>query len=832
MIAALPTASTRPDLIELAGRATLGELMDRAGALRDAGHGNLLTYSPKVFIPLTQLCRDVCHYCTFAKTPKRIESPYLSLEQVLDIARAGAARGCKEALFTLGDKPELRYPAARRALERLGYPSTLAYLEAAAEFVLRETGLLPHLNPGVLDAADYARLRRVAPSMGLMLESASERLCRRGGPHFGSPDKQPALRLESLRAAGRMRVPTTTGILVGIGETRAERLESLLVLRELHETHHHIQEIIVQNFLPKPDTPMASTPPADFDELLWSVAMARLVFGPAMSIQVPPNLNAGRLAALIEAGINDWGGISPVTADHVNPEAPWPEVEVLERSAAAAGKTLAPRLTVYPRFIAGRHHRHNDRHKNGKNGQNEDGRNKDGQNDRHKWIDAGLDRYVLRLADAEGLARTDTWAPGQAVPPPAVSGRATHILDGQTRTLERLLDRAADGVRLDTKAITKLFAARGPAVQQVTAAADRLRRAVCGDTVSYVVNRNINYTNLCIYKCSFCAFSKGKTSAALRGTPYLVSLEEVARRAREAWDRGATEVCMQGGIHPGFTGDTYLSICRAAKRSVPDIHVHAFSPLEVKHGADTLGLPVPEYLARLEDAGLSTLPGTAAEILDDDLRRVLCPDKLSSTEWLAVVEQAHLAGLRTTATMMFGHIDTPVHWARHLLAIRDLQQKTGGFTEFVPLPFVPMEAPLYRRGLARPGPTFRETLLVHAVARLVLHPLIPNIQASWPKLGEVGLLRCLSAGVNDLGGTLMNESISKAAGAAHGQELPPAAMERLIRRAGRQPRQRTTLYGNPPARRRTASLAAAALAAPAFEHPRSFDVEAMSRSRP
>jgi FO synthase len=768
-------------------------LAPKAAALRDEGFGPRITYSRKVFVPLTQLCRDVCHYCTFAKAPRMLANAYLAPEEVLAIAQRGAAAGCKEVLFTLGDKPELRYAAARSALAELGHTSTLSYLEATAQRVLQETGLLPHLNPGLLDANDYARLRKVAPSMGIMLETASDRLSERGGPHFGSPDKLPARRIEALRLAGEARVPMTSGVLIGIGETRRERLEALFALRELHERYGHIQEIIIQNFRAKPGTKMASAPEPAMDELCWTIAVARLVFGPGMSIQAPPNLYSGDLVELIEAGINDWGGVSPVTPDHVNPEAPWPHLERLAHETERAGYALVERLTVYPRYIE----------------------------QRSQWIDAGLHRHVLRLSDGAGFARPGRWAAGSTEPADADDERdvaVAGIAPALRSQIAQTLQHALNGGELAEYDIAALFAARRNDFARVVQAADELRAAAVGETVTYVVTRNINYTNICLHKCSFCAFSKGKTHEALRGQPYLVELSEIERRVREAWARGATEVCMQGGIHPAFTGASYLDILRAAKRAVPQIHVHAFSPLEVAHGAQTLGVSVAEYLQELKAAGLGSLPGTAAEILDDEIRNIISPEKLGTEGWLRVIATAHDAGLHTTSTIMFGHVEGYVHWARHLLHLRRLQQQTGGFTEFVPLPFVHMEAPMYRRGQARKGPTLREALLMHAVARLVLHPHVRNIQASWTKLGPHWAQRVLSMGANDLGGTLMNESISRAAGAAHGQELSAAEMEKLIHAASRSPLQRTTLYAAAAPERHSAALHPQPLTAPVTVH--------------
>jgi FO synthase len=750
--------------LSLLPEAPLDVLQPVAEALVLAGHGHAVSFSRKVFIPLTRLCRDVCHYCTFAEAPRHLPAPYLSLEQALEVARAGAERSCKEALFTLGDKPELRYAAAREALARLGYARTLDYLEAAARAVLRETPLLPHLNPGVMSEDDLRQLRPVAASMGLMLESASERLCQRGGPHFGSPDKRPAVRLATLRAAGRLSIPFTTGILIGIGETRRERLESLLALRDLDDEFGHLQDLIIQNFRAKPDTAMAAAPEPSLEEHLWTIAAARLLFGPAMSIQAPPNLRPAALERLAASGINDWGGVSPVSPDHVNPEAPWPELDSLGCATRAAGRELVERLAITPAFA-----RAPDR-----------------------WLDVELRPRVRRLTDATGLARDDGWFAGVAggVPVRASPGGGRPAGGAVARALRAV----ATGRELAEGDVVALLTARAGDHAAVLRAADALRRERVGETASYVINRNINYTNICTYTCGFCAFSKGRSADSLRGPGYLLDLDEVARRAVEAHERGATEVCLQGGIHPSFTGRTYLDIVAAVKAAVPGLHVHAFSPLEAHHGASTLGLSLDDYLRRLKLAGLASLPGTAAEILDDEVRAIICPDKLDTAGWLEVMRSAHRAGLASTATMMFGHVDGVHHWARHLLRVRALQSETGGFTEFVPLPFVHTEAPLWRKGLARSGPTFREAVLLHAVARLALHPAIGHVQASWVKMGLAGLEACLQAGADDMGGVLMNESITRAAGGAHGQEVPVAALVDLARRIGRTPWQRTTLY--------------------------------------
>ncbi len=762
--------------MEWISHAPLPELLARAASMRDAGHGRNLSYSRKVFIPLTKLCRDVCHYCTFAERPRAGRPAYLSPEDVLAIARAGAAAGCTEALFTLGDKPELRYRAATEALAALGHTTTIDYLRAMCALVLKETGLLPHANPGVMTRDEIASLREVTASQGVMLESASARLCDPGGVHYGSPDKLPAVRLETIRLAGELAVPFTTGILIGIGETRAERLDSLLAIRDVHARYGHIQEVIVQNFRAKPNTKRASAPEPDLDDLLWTVAAARLILGPQVNIQAPPNLTPADYERIVAAGINDWGGVSPVTPDHVNPEAPWPAIEELARRTASVGKVLVQRLPVYPEYARAA----------------------------DRWLAPPVATIARRLMDAEGLARDDDWSPGLAVPPGAGEVRLAAV----EAELAKIVAKATNGDRLDESEIVRLFAARDVDYAHVVSAADALRQTASGDVIRYVVNRNINYTNICYYHCKFCAFSKGKTHEALRGTPYDLEMEEIVRRSREAWDRGATEVCLQGGIHPDYTGATYVGIARAIKAAVPGMHVHAFSPLEVTQGAATLGRSLSDFLAELKQAGLGTLPGTAAEILDDEVRRVIAPDKIMTDQWLRVVREAHALGLRTTSTIMFGHVETPLSWARHLLRLRDVQAETGGFTEFVPLPFVHMEAPMYLRGLSRRGPTVREAVLMHAVSRLALHPLITNIQVSWVKMGPAGSARCLQAGANDLGGTLMNESISRAAGTQHGQEFPPAAMEALIRSIGRVPQQRDTLYRPVAADRLAASFAA------------------------
>ena len=752
----------------LADEKDTARLAATAADIRDNHHHNIVSYSRKVFIPLTHLCRDVCHYCTFAKTPKKVQQPYMTVKQVLELCEQGAAQGCKEALFTLGEKPELRYSAARKALENLGFKTTLDYVFYVAEQVLKETGLLPHINAGCMNSEEITRLRKVSASMGIMLESASSRLCEKGMPHYGSPDKDPQHRLETIDLAGQQAVPFTSGILIGIGETRLERIDSLLALRASHLRYGHLQEVIVQNFRAKAGTLMAEAPEPDLNELLWTIAVTRLIFGAEMNIQAPPNLSPGVLEQIVNAGINDWGGVSPLTPDYVNPEAPWPHLDNLARETANAGKFLEERLTIYPAYAL----------------------------DTKKWLAEDLITPVLQKIDVGGFARSNSWCPGADEAPP--TEQLPKNFPAKSRNvspeIKKIITRALSSKEISESDIVRLYKARGDDYLYVCHEADKLRKQVSGNIVRYVVNRNINYTNICYFKCQFCAFSKGKLSENLRGRPYDLDAREISRRCDEAWQRGATEVCMQGGIHPDYTGDTYISILDTVKSSTPDMHIHAFSPLEVWQGAQTLSMPLADYLERLSAHGLGTLPGTAAEILDDEVRADLCPDKINTEQWLEVMETAHKAGINTTATIMYGHIEKVEHWARHLIRIRDLQKKTQGFTEFVPLPFVHMEAPIYLKGKARMGPTFREAVLMHAVARLALNPHIQNIQTSWVKMGEYGVAACLQAGANDLGGTLMNETITRAAGAEHGQEWSPQFMQKQIALLGRDAEQRSTIY--------------------------------------
>ena len=749
---------------------------------------SIITYSPKVFIPLTRLCRDRCGYCTFAEAPARLPSPYLSPDEVLAIAVAGSEAGCHEALITLGESPESRYPQAHAWLDAHGFASTVEYIAQICRLILDETGLLPHVNAGAISRDELALLRTVAPSQGMMIESLNPALAA----HRGAPDKAPERRLATLEWAGELHIPFTTGILVGIGESRTDRIEALEAIAASHARHGHVQEVIVQNFVPKSGTAMRDAQPCSLDELIDAIGLAREILPADMPVQAPPNL-VDDPAVLLDAGIDDFGGISPVTADHVNPERPWPQLDRLRAAAEQRGRALVPRLTLHPRYAL----------------------------DAATWLDPSLHFAVLDRSDADGLGRDDpgamfperhetaanvgtgaeavligrrstTWTSGSTIEPPAFV--TTRLLAQPSAAVREVLDGVRTGQVPGVTEVVTLFGARGGDVGFIATAADELRRQTVGDDVTYVRNRNINYTNVCTYRCAFCGFSKGPASLNLRGEPYLLSAADVAQRAVEAADAGATEVCLQGGIHPHFDGSTYVDILHAVRAAVPDMHVHGFTALEVTEGARRLGVPLPEYLRTLHDAGLGSLPGTAAEILDDEVRAVICPDKITTSEWLDCHEAAHEAGLRSNVTIMFGHVERPEHWARHIVRTRDLQARTGGFTEFVPLPFVHMAAPIYLKRRARRGPTWRETVLMHAVGRIAYHGFIDNVQASWVKLGPMGVRQLLSAGVNDLGGTLMDEQISRAAGAGHGSQVDVDDLAAIVGPLGRPLAHRTTLY--------------------------------------
>jgi FO synthase len=793
----------------------------RDAGLEAAGRPGVITYSKSVFIPLTRLCRDKCHYCTFATVPGKLRRAghgmFMSPDEVLDIARKGAALGCKEALITLGDKPEDRWPEAREWLDAHGYDDTIAYVRAVSIRILEETGLLPHLNPGVLSWTDFQRLKPVAPSMGMMLETTAERLWSEpGGPHHGSPDKEPAVRLRVLEDAGRSSVPFTSGLLIGIGETYEERAESLFALRKVARAYHGIQELIIQNFRAKPDTAMRGMPDAELDELVATVAVARHIMGPSACLQAPPNLVDAEYERLIGAGIDDWGGVSPLTIDHVNPERPWPQIEELAERSAAAGFELRERLCVYPEFV--------------RRGE--------------PWLDPRLLPHVRALADPEtGLAlpgalpkglpwqepeevftatgRTDLhrsidtegrsadrrddfdevygdWA---ALREAAAPGMAPERIDADVRAALRTA--ADDPTRLTDAEALALLHADGPALDALCRVADDVRASAVGDDVTYIVTRNINFTNVCYTGCRFCAFAQRRTDA----DAYTLSLDQVADRAQQAWDVGAVEVCMQGGIHPDLPGTAYFDIAKAVKERVPGMHVHAFSPMEVVNGATRTGMPVREWLTAAKEAGLDTIPGTAAEILDDEVRWVLTKGKLPAATWIEVVTTAHELGIRSSSTMMYGHVDQPRHWLGHLRTLARIQQRTGGFTEFVTLPFVHTNAPVYLAGIARPGPTMRDNRAVTAMARLLLHPWIPNIQTSWVKLGTEGAAEMLRSGANDLGGTLMEETISRMAGSSYGSYKSVKDLVAVAQAAGRPARPRTTLYGEVPEERQRAAEA-------------------------
>lgn len=757
-----------------------------AREIRDETFGRRVTYSPKVFIPLTKLCRDSCSYCTFAEPPARVDSPYMPISEVVALARKGARQGCHEALFTLGERPELKYDVAKQWLADNGFNSTVEYVRAAAEAVITSSGLLPHANAGALTKEELALLREVSPSQGMMIESLNPDLeC-----HANAPDKTPERRLATLEAAGELQIPFTTGILIGIGETRDDRIVALEAIRDSHLRHGHVQEVIVQNFLPKTGTRMRNDPSCPTESHLEAIALARIILPPSIHVQAPPNLTEN-IGQLLSAGIDDLGGVSPVTIDHVNPERPWPLVDQIGEELERDGYVLAPRLTAHPEFVQ----------------------------DPNRWFDEALHFAIMDRSDAEGLGRDDPGAvlPERVMENASVSDGAEVVLIGDRSTawysgadvaakkmlpatgrahgrIAEILEGVNAGEEVGVEEIEALFQARGSEVIAVANTADALREQVNGDVVTYVANRNINYTNVCTFKCQFCGFSKGPLSLNLRGAPYLLTLDDMAERVVEAQELGATEVCLQGGIHPDFDGDYYVDVIEAVHSAAPGIHIHGFTALEVTEGAKRLGEPLESYLARLRDAGLKSLPGTAAEILDDEVREILCPDKIDTEEWLEAHRLAHKVGLSSNVTIMFGAVERPLHWARHIVRTRELQKETGGFTEFVPLPFVHMASPIYLRRRARRGPTFRETLLMHAVGRIAYHGSIDNIQASWPKIGLEGVAQLLHGGVNDIGGTLIDENISRAAGASHGTAATADDFAKMLTPLDRTLRQRNTKY--------------------------------------
>ncbi|HUG87863.1 MAG TPA: bifunctional FO biosynthesis protein CofGH, partial [Actinomycetota bacterium] len=668
----------------------LDRLLSIASRLRELGWGRTITYSPKVFIPLTMLCRDHCHYCTFAKPPARIDAPYLTPEQAVAIAEAGRGAGCTEALFTLGDRPEDRYPEARAWLEERGHASTLDYLREVAIRVIEETGLLPHLNPGVMSWEEMARLKHVSVSMGLMLEQASDRLLEKGMAHHGSPDKVPAVRLRTIEEAGRLSIPFTTGMLVGIGETLGERADTLLAIRDVERRYRHVQEVIVQNFRAKPRTRMHDHPEPDEEAFLAAIATARVVLGPRVSVQAPPNLSDERFPGLLDAGINDWGGVSPVTPDHVNPEKPWPKLERLRAATEDRGFVLRPRLPVYPRHVlrpdpwisgkmraplqtlAGPDGYPSGRRPEPIPWQDPDVQWKPREIDLafSKGADAGLREDALDVyGDFDQLDVTRSWVQERVSP---------ERLDAEIRAA---LARAAGGREVTDREALALFRAEGPALDALAGVADDLRREVVGEEVTYVVNRNINFTNVCYTGCRFCAFAQREIDPE----SYTLTLAEVADRAEEARAAGASEVCMQGGLHPDLPGTFYFDLLDAVKARVPEIHVHAFSPMEVLNGATRLGISFREFLGECRRRGLGSIPGTAAEILDDDVRWLLTKGKLPADTWEEIVRTAHEVGLRSSSTIMYGHVDAPPHWVAHIRRLAAIQDDTGGFTELVPL---------------------------------------------------------------------------------------------------------------------------------------------------
>jgi FO synthase len=724
-----------------------------------------VTFSRNLTLSLSRTCRCYCKYCSFATHRAHLYAP----EEVLEILDGAARRRVKELLVLTGERPEVNAEVHAR-LRAYGHEDFTGYVVWTCERAL-ERGLLAHTNLGVLSREDLARLREVTASQGLMLESSSERLMET--VHAGSPSKHPAQRLATIRAAGELKIPFTTGILVGIGETEQERMDSLAALAELHAEHGHIQEVILQNYVPhqsyygrepaqiadaaadaywrtgvtdgRPQLPLPEWACAvGIDDLKRLIGETRRLM-PDVGIQVPPNLSDW-WGELVAAGASDLGGLS-ANGDHISPEHPFPSPHQVRRALQRDGYALTERLCVYPRYID------------------------------PEWLSAGVMDTIKRcywsFIPRRGSGRTDPPAP---IRPSLVAGA---------------VQRGRDGIALSADELTALFAETRPeAIEEMRQAADELREELVGETVTFVVNRNINVSNICIVGCAFCGFGQGKRSP----DAYEHDREEFAARVREAVDYGASEICIQSGIHPDWTLEDYLSWLELVKEIAPQLHLHAYSPMEVAHMCDISALAPAEVFSRLIDAGLGSTPGTAAEVLHDGVRERISPNKLPVARWVEIIEACHRAGLRSSSTVMFGHIEEPWELAEHMRVVRELQQRTGGITEFVPLSFIPFQTLLGRtHGV---GEISREENLKHtAVFRLALGRTIPSVQASWVKMGLDAASESLRWGVNDLGGTLMEESISRLAGSYHGTRLDPDQLVAAAHGAGRPAAERTTLYG-------------------------------------
>lgn len=720
-----------------------------------------VTFSRNVTLSLSRTCRCFCKYCAFATHRPHLQEP----EEVIRLLDGAARRNVKELLVLTGEHPEV-HDGVRARLAELGHADFVAYVAWACERAL-ERGILPHTNLGVLSRDDLARLREVTASQGLMLESLRDDLVA----HQGSPTKHPQRRLETIRAAGELRIPFTSGILVGIGESPADRIAALEALAAVHGEFGHLQEVILQNFVPHrryygeepaaiasaaaeafwrtglhadPDVPApAWASPVSLDDMRALVADAREILGADVGIQVPPNLSDW-WPQLVRAGASDLGGLS-ANGDHISPEHPFPSPHQVRKALAADGAALTERLCVYPQYID------------------------------PDWVAQGvLDVVKTRFwsfIPRRGSGRRDDRVVRLDLVPSAIArGRA--------------------GAPLGADELTALFAETRPeAIEDMRQAADELRAELAGDEVTFVVNRNVNVSNVCIVGCAFCGFGQGKRSP----DAYEHDRDEFARRVHEAVEYGATELCIQSGIHPDWGLEDYLGWLRFAKELAPQLHLHAYSPMEVAHMCDVSGLAPGEVFARLRDAGLDSTPGTAAEVLHDGVRERISPNKLPVARWVEVIEASHRAGLRSTATVMFGHIEEPWELAEHMRVVRELQERTGGFTEFVPLSFIPFHTLLGRtHGVEEISRL--ENLKHTAAFRLALGRTVPSLQASWVKMGLDAATEALRWGVNDLGGTLMEENISRLAGSYHGVRLEPADLVAAAHRAGRPAAERTTLY--------------------------------------